>query len=110
MDAKTDDSERTQLALQSVEAMLDELPTLADDWDTISRDEQLAWSLEWGNEMAKLRRLADGAATGRLNLLQRERFRILAERTVQSIALIEQLDLRMPAETVLAAGQVRVSP
>jgi hypothetical protein len=110
MATRADDPDRIQIAFRSIEAMLDELPNLVDDWPTISRDEQLAWSLEWDNEMAKLRRLAEGTAAGRLDRDQQQRFRMLAMRTVRSLALIEQIDLLRPADAVLEAGQVRVSP
>lgn len=109
MAARADDPERIQLALRSIAAMLEELPNLAHDWPTISRDEQIAWSLEWGNEMSKLRRLAEASDAGRLDRLHDRQFRALAERTVRSIALVERLDLRRPDATVLAAGQARAS-
>jgi hypothetical protein len=70
--------------------MLDELPSLAADWSALSRDEQLAWSHEWDNEMAKLRRLAEADAADRLDALQQSRFRTLAERTVRVLALADK--------------------
>jgi hypothetical protein len=89
--------------------MLDELPSLAADWLKISRDEQLAWSHEWDNEMAKLHRLAETDAAGRLDSLQQSRFRTLAERTVRALALTEKMGLMGPADEVLSAGQTRLS-
>jgi hypothetical protein len=109
MAAWTDDPERVQLALQTITAMLDELPNLAADWSTLSRDEQLAWSHEWDNEMAKLHRFAEADAAGRLDVLQQSRFRTLAERTVRALALTEKLGVLGPADEVLAAGKIRLS-
>jgi hypothetical protein len=110
MATSADDPERIQMRLRSIEAMLDELPNLADDWPRISRDEQLAWSHEWDNEMAKLRRLAEFSAAGHLDPTQQQRFRALAERAVRALPVVEQIDLRRPDDAVLAAGQAGVSP
>jgi hypothetical protein len=109
MAAKADDPARADLALRSIEDALDELPRLAEDWGAITQDERLAWSLEWGNEMAKLRQLAEAEVAGRLDDPRGRRFRALAERTVGALGLIERLDLRQPAELVLAAGRLRIS-
>ena len=107
MAAKADDLERVDLALRSVESVLDELPSLADDWAALSQDERLAWSLEWGNEMAKLHHLAEAEAAGRLDRRRGASFRALAERTVLDLGTIERLDLRQPSDLVVAAGRVR---
>ena len=106
MATQADDSERVDLALRSIESLLDELPRLADDWTALSRDEQFAWSLEWGNEMAKLHCLAEAEAVGRLDGRRAGVFRVLAERTVGALSSIERLDLRQPSALVLAAGRV----
>ena len=107
MAAKADNPERIDLALRSVESVLDELPSLADDWAALGQDERLAWSLEWGNEMAKLHHLAEAEAAGQLGRRRSGLFRALAERTVRALSVIERLDLRRPSNLVLAAGRVR---
>jgi hypothetical protein len=107
MAAKADDPERVDLALRSIESILDELPNLVQDWAAFSQDERIAWSLEWGNEMAKLGHLAQAEAVGRLNGRHVEVFRVLAGRTVGALSLIEQLELRCSPDSVLAAGRVR---
>lgn len=107
MAAKADDLERVDLDLRSVESILDELPRLADDWAASSLDERLAWSLEWGNEMAKLHHLAEAEAAGWLDHRRGRVFRALAERTVLVLGVVERLDLRRPSDLVLAAGRVR---
>ena len=107
MATKANDLRRVDIALRSIAAILDELPRLDDDWEHLSRDEQLAWSLEWGNEMAKLGRLAEVEAAGQLDRRRAEAFQALAERTVGALGLVERLDLRQPSALVLAAGRVR---
>jgi hypothetical protein len=104
---KADDSERLDLALRSIDALLDELPSLADDWANLSQDERLAWSLEWGNEMAKLHHLAEAEADARLDRRSAGAFRALAERAVLAIGTIQRLDLREPSDLVQAAGRIR---
>lgn len=110
MAAQADDPARTELALRSIEAILDELPSLADDWTSgLSLDEQIAWSLEWGNEMAKLRRLGEADATGHLDQSQSKRFRTLAERAVRALPLVEQINFRRPDDIILAMGRLPIS-
>jgi hypothetical protein len=60
--------------------------------------------------MAKLRRLAGLAAAGQLDSQQEHRFRTLAERAVRALPVVEKIDLLRPADAVLAAGLIRVSP
>jgi hypothetical protein len=108
MATKADDPGRIDLALRSIEAILDELPELVQGWPGLTTDEHLAWSLDWGNEMAKLRQLAEAEAAGRLDGQRSERFRALAERTVSQLSLIKRIDLRTPDERVLAAGRVHI--
>ena len=107
MAAKADDPDRVDLTLRSIASMLDDLPGLAEEWAALSPDERLAWSLDWGNEMAKLRHLAEAEAAGRLDRQRAAIFRALASRTIARLGSIEQLDLRRPADQVLSAGQVR---
>jgi hypothetical protein len=108
MAAKADDPTRIDLALRSIESILDELSGLTQGWPGLTTDERIAWSLEWGNEMAKLRQLAETEAAGRLDSQQSERFRALAERTVSQLPLIKMIDLRAPDERVLVAGRVKI--
>jgi len=110
MAAWTDDPVRREVAFRSIEAMLDELPSLADDWLVeLSIDEQIAWSLEWGNEMAKLCRLAEADGAGQFDPHNRQRFRTLAERAVRLLPVAERINLRRPDDVVLEAGGSRVS-
>jgi hypothetical protein len=106
----TDEPERVKLAFRSIESMLDEIPSLVEDWNTeLSIDEQIAWSLEWDNEMSKLRRLAEADAAGRLDRRQSQRVRTLAEQAVRVLPLLERANLQRPDEIVLAAGRVAAS-
>jgi len=67
--AATADAQRTPLtSFETIALMLRDLPDVASDWDALSVDERLAWSLDWGNEMSKLGDLGSKAATGRLSM------------------------------------------
>jgi hypothetical protein len=110
MAAQANEQERFEIECRAVEDMIDELPRLADDFATMSVDEVISWSLEWGNSMSKLRGLVEMDAAGRLNPEQQRRVRTLAEDAVQVLPRVEELDWRRPASSVLAAGRVRVSP
>ena len=107
MAAKASDPQRIELALRTIDAVLDELPSLTDDWLQLGEDERLAWSLSWGNEMAKLRQLTEAEAANQIDRRHVETIRVLAERAVQSLDLVKQLGLRVPDERVLMAGRVR---
>jgi hypothetical protein len=107
MAAKASDPQRIELALRTIDAALGELPSFADDWQQLSEDERLDWSLSWGNEMAKLRQLTEAEAAGHVDPRHFDAIRALAERAVQSLDLVKQLGLRAPDEKVLMAGRVR---
>jgi len=95
--------------IRSIDAMVDELPKLADDWPTLSRGEQLSWSHDWDNEMSKLSRLAEMDAAGQLDRDQQQQFRALAEQAVKILPRIEEINYQRPDEIVLEAGRARVS-
>lgn len=101
-----DDPERITLALRSIAAMLDELRSLAAEWGTLSQDERLAWSLEWGNEMAKLRQLAEADQSGRLDADQRREVHALAERVVLALRQVDKLNLRPPDDSIRLLARI----
>jgi len=109
MATTAEDPERMNRTFQSIESMLDEAPQLAEDWAELSIDERTSWSLEWDNEMAKLRHVAEAEAAGLLNRSQARRFRALAEWAVRLLGVIEQINLQRPDEIVLTAGRVAAS-
>ena len=110
MATQASDREQFEIEHRSIEDMIDELPRLADDRATLSIDEAISWSMEWDNSMAKLRRLVEADASGRLDSEQGRRVRVLAEQAVRILPRIEEIDWQRPAEIVLAAGRLRVSP
>jgi hypothetical protein len=103
MAAKADDPERIDRAFRSIAAVLDDLPAIAAEWETLSTDERLAWSLDWGNEIVKLRQMAEDAGAARLDASRYAEYRRLAERVTALSSIIERLKLRQPAEIVRAS-------
>jgi len=108
MVAKTNDPKRIDLALTSIRHMLDDLPEIAAEWDVISTDERLAWSLDWGNEMVKLQHIADALASARLDPDRTAQYRQLADRVAALVSTVDRLGLRRPADVVLGSGPARV--
>ena len=93
----TDESRRVELGLKAIEAVLRDLPTVASTWSSMSEDERVVWSMEWGNEMSRLRQLDEDGATGHLTSEQARRCRALVERVRAAQASIVALGLRGPS-------------
>jgi hypothetical protein len=108
MASKASDPERVDLALGSIATMLDDLVDVRADWERLSADERLNWSLDWGNEMVKLRQLAEAVVAGRLDARRTGRVHKLAERVVAQFDTLERLELRLPTGAVLTLGRAPV--
>ncbi len=108
MAAEANDPERADLALRSITAAVDDLPAVSAEWAGLSTDERISWSLDWGNEMAKLQQLAEAVVSARLDTVRTSCVHRLAERVVSQMDTLRRLDLRLPAEVVLALGRAPV--
>ena len=84
-------------SVESIALILADLPEIAGEWDQISADERLSWSLDWGNEMAKLDHLSRAAAAGTLGRAERERYRALRRDIQAALPTIARLGLRRPS-------------
>ncbi len=100
MVATADAQQRALMSLRTLELMVRDLPDVAADWDHLSEGERESWSLDWGNEMAALPRLAEAVADGALDPHDRARY----DRVVRTLAdaghMVERLRLRPPAELI----------
>ncbi len=96
MATRTNDRRRIVKQMRAVELMLADLPELAGEWEQLSIDEQISWSLDWGNEMAGLKDLAAAAAHGDLNHAHQARYQSLVHRLCDALPLIDRLGLRQP--------------
>jgi hypothetical protein len=83
-------------SLETAQLMLADLPEVADEWEQLDDGERAAWSLDWGNEMAGLKRIARYAAEGLLDVEQQERYRRLLQELNDQLPTIERLNLRRP--------------
>lgn len=97
MVASTDARRRALMTLSTVELMVNDLPEVAADWDELSDGERESWSLDWGNEMAALGRLAEVAAEGQLAADDRARFERLVRTLDDALPTIDHLKLRRPS-------------
>lgn len=96
--AATAGARRTPLTpLESIALMVADLPEVAGEWDQISADERLSWSLDWGNEMSRLDDLACAAAAGTLSPAEREQYRALRRDVEAALPTVDRLGLRRPA-------------
>jgi hypothetical protein len=83
-------------ALRSVEAALRDLPLVAAEWESLDDGEQMAWAIEWSNEMARLERLARYAAEDSLTSDQLERYRRLVRNARDLLPVMDRLGVYQP--------------
>lgn len=96
--AATAGARRTPLTpLESIALMLADLPEVAGEWDQISIDERLSWSLDWGNEMSKLDELARAVAAGTLSQAERGQYHALRRDVEAALPTMDRLGLRRPS-------------
>lgn len=92
------DPERTPLTpLKGIAHTLGDLPEIAAEWERLSVDERLSWSLDWGNEMSKLEDLARPVAAGSLSSAELARYQSLLRKLSTAMPIIAQLGLRCPS-------------
>ncbi|HEY7064500.1 MAG TPA: hypothetical protein VII06_23695 [Chloroflexota bacterium] len=82
--------------------MVADLPEVAAEWGTIpwgeaATDEQLAWSMDWGDEMAALEALGRDIAAGLLTAEQERRYRPLVQKIRDALSIIDDLRRRRPS-------------
>ena len=93
MAASAEEIHRVELGLNAIDAVLRDVRGIVAAWSSLSEDDRISWSLEWSNEMARLRHLADDDAAGRLSSAHRVRFRSLVERAWAERSSVEALGL-----------------
>ena len=95
----TEQRQRAVRALKSVDAALRDLPRVAAEWGSLDDGEQMAWAIQWSNEMARLERLSRYAAEGALAADQHERYRQLVKIAADLVPVMNQLRLYRPRVT-----------
>ncbi len=87
--AATPETRRIPLsALETIALTLGDLPDVANQWEHLSVDERLGWSLDWGNEMAKLEALADLCSNGVLPPVERRQYEQLVRQIRAALPII----------------------
>lgn len=97
----TDAQQRAEHYLKTIGLMLGDIPELAAEWGEIpwgeaATDEQLAWSMDWDNELAALDILARDVAAGLLSAEQEARYHQLLRKLRNALPLIDTLGLSRP--------------
>ena len=101
MATTADTHERALMYLRTVELMVGDLPEVAAEWSGLADGERHGWSLDWGNEMAGLRRLAEYVAAGALDDVDLGRYRAVLAKLHEAMPLITRLNLRRPELTTV---------
>ena len=101
MATDTEAQQQAALMLETVELMVDDVPEVAEDWGEIpwgeaATDEQLSWSMDWSDEMAKLESVAQYAADGLLTAEQKLQYERIIHKLKAVLPDIDRLNLRRP--------------
>ena len=96
MATATEQRRRTVRVLRSVDAALRDLPQVAAEWESLDAGEQMAWGIQWSNEMTRFERLGRYAADGVLAADQHERYRQLLVTARDLVPVMSQLKLYRP--------------
>lgn len=96
MATTTEARERAESYLRFAEAIVEDLPEVAEEWDGLGVDGQMSFSLEWSNEMSGLARLSEYSSRGQLTGKQQERYAKLRGKLKEIFPLVEKLDLYRP--------------
>jgi hypothetical protein len=86
------------MSLNTLELMVADLQDIAANWGQLEDGERESWSLDWGNEMAALRRLAQDVADGALQASEQARYQRLVRTLEGALPTINRLGLRRPPE------------
>lgn len=97
MAATTDIEEQAVTTLRTVELMVEDLASVAGEWDQLSPDERMSWSLDWSNEMSALERVTRAGADGHPPAAAVARYRRLVRKIGDALPILARLDLYRPA-------------
>ena len=82
--------------LQILEAEIEFLPELAEDWDRETAQSHLEWRWEWWDLMGRLKEIHAAYLAGKLNEEQVRRYQNLSLRLAELIPLIDRLGFPHP--------------
>lgn len=89
--------EGMNLTLEILEANVNDLPEVAEEWTELADGERVSWSLDWDQLM--LSYLPDmhlAYRTGRMTPEQQERYRELLGKLRDALPILERLNLAQP--------------
>lgn len=93
----TETREHAEFYLKTAETIVEDLVEIAGEWEKVSKDEQLAFSYDWGNVMVRVGLLGEYADKKVLDGEHYKRYLRLREHLVDLLPLIRKLHLRQPA-------------
>jgi hypothetical protein len=96
VDTAADTHRRAVSNLHTAGLMLGDLADVAEEWESLSIDERMSWSLDWGNEMSGLVRVARVAAQGLLTESECQQYQRLLHGLKAALPTLERLNLRLP--------------
>ncbi len=97
MVARTGTRRRIDIGLHALEAALDDLLEIVDEWNDLPEGERVSWSLDWDHLMGSYLTLLDEyRQTKRMNDAQARRYYAVRARLRLAMQCIEQLNLYRP--------------
>ena len=97
MVARTATLRRIEIALDALDAALDDLPEVAEEWQELADGERASWSLDWDHLMGTyLITLDRYKRHGDMTAEQISRYRALLTRLREALPVIDSLSLYRP--------------
>jgi hypothetical protein len=94
---ETEVTQRIDVRLDALQANLDDLCAVAQEWQVLPEGERVAWSLDWDHLMSDyLRELDHAFRARRMTATQQQRYRAVLRKLAEALPIIEQLDLHRP--------------
>jgi len=82
--------------LWSIEAEVNDLPRLAEVWDSLSESNQVSYLLEWDDLMGRLDFLERVHKAGDMTPVHEKRYKTLLAKLKKYDSIIKRLDLGLP--------------
>jgi hypothetical protein len=97
MVARTRARQRIEIGLRALEAALDDLPEIVEEWNDLPDGERVSWSLDWDHLMGSYLTLLDEYRhTQQKSNVQAQRYDTVRARLRSAMPHIEYLNLYRP--------------
>jgi hypothetical protein len=97
MVARAETQQRIAIAFEAIEAALDDLPEVTEEWQTLPEGERVSWSLDWDHLMGTYLVILERYQSGKeLTREQESRYCALKAKLRAALPTINRLNLHRP--------------